>query len=140
MNETQQWINVYILSFDVKEQPMMVIHNSCRVNSEHAHICSGVLWTWLDQTQWSRNKSSQRFDNLLNFSFVTLQEHKTDEMHTALMEASMDGHVEVARLLLDSGAQVNMPADSFESPLTLAACGGEIAYVSVNVATLFPFM
>lgn len=27
-------------------------------------------------------------------------------MHTALMEASMDGHVEVARLLLDSGAQV----------------------------------
>lgn len=36
------------------------------------------------------------------------QEHKTDEMHTALMEASMDGHVEVARLLLDSGAQVRM--------------------------------
>ena len=35
------------------------------------------------------------------------QEHKTDEMHTALMEASMDGHVEVARLLLDSGAQVS---------------------------------
>ena len=47
-------------------------------------------------------------------------------MHTALMEASMDGHVEVARLLLDSGAQVNMPADSFESPLTLAACGGHV--------------
>ena len=59
------------------------------------------------------------------------QEHKTDEMHTALMEASMDGHVEVARLLLDSGAQVNMPADSFESPLTLAACGGtDILYKS----------
>ena len=54
------------------------------------------------------------------------QEHKTDEMHTALMEASMDGHVEVARLLLDSGAQVNMPIDSFESPLTLAACGGHV--------------
>ncbi len=36
------------------------------------------------------------------------QEHKTDEMHTALMEASMDGHVEVARLLLDSGAQVGV--------------------------------
>ena len=34
------------------------------------------------------------------------QDHKTDEMHTALMEASMDGHVEVARLLLDHGAQV----------------------------------
>jgi len=37
------------------------------------------------------------------------QEHKTDEMHTALMEASMDGHVEVARLLLDHGAQVIQP-------------------------------
>lgn len=35
-------------------------------------------------------------------------EHKTDEMHTALMEASMDGHVEVARLLLDHGAQVSL--------------------------------
>ena len=37
------------------------------------------------------------------------QDHKTDEMHTALMEASMDGHVEVARLLLDHGAQVCHP-------------------------------
>lgn len=27
------------------------------------------------------------------------QEHKTDEMHTALMEASMDGHVEVQSLI-----------------------------------------
>ena len=36
------------------------------------------------------------------------QEHKTDEMHTALMEACMDGHVEVARLLLDHGAQVSI--------------------------------
>ena len=44
---------------------------------------------------------------------ICKQEHKTDEMHTALMEASMDGHVEVARLLLDSGAQVNMPADRY---------------------------
>ena len=56
-------------------------------------------------------------------------------MHTALMEASMDGHVEVARLLLDSGAQVNMPADSFESPLTLAACGG--TYITCNETCLF---
>jgi ankyrin repeat protein len=44
-----------------------------------------------------------------------LQEHKTDEMHTALMEASMDGHVEVARLLLDSGAQVSA---EFKVPFT----------------------
>lgn len=30
-----------------------------------------------------------------------------EELHTALMEASIDGHVEVAKLLFDSGAQVN---------------------------------
>lgn len=47
-----------------------------------------------------------------------------EELHTALMEASMDGHYEVAKLLLDNGAPVNLASDSFESPLTLAACGG----------------
>ena len=34
------------------------------------------------------------------------QENKTDEMHTALVEASVDGHVDVDRLLLNHGAQV----------------------------------
>uniref|UniRef100_A0A674JWK9 Ankyrin repeat and KH domain containing 1 n=1 Tax=Terrapene triunguis TaxID=2587831 RepID=A0A674JWK9_9SAUR len=58
------------------------------------------------------------------------QEHKTDEMHTALMEACM---VNIARLLLDSGAQVNMPADSFESPLTLAACGGHVELAALLI-------
>lgn len=46
---------------------------------------------------------------------------------------SQDGHVEVARLLLDSGAQVNMPADSFESPLTLAACGGHVELAALLI-------
>lgn len=45
-----------------------------------------------------------------------------------------DGHVDVARLLLDSGAQVNMPSDSFESPLTLAACGGHVALAALLVS------
>jgi len=65
-------------------------------------------------------------NSYIHLNDFLLKEHKTDEMHTALMEASMDGHVEVASLLLDSGAQVNMPTDSFESPLTLAACGGNV--------------
>ena len=47
------------------------------------------------------------------------QEHKTDEMHTALMEASMDGHVDVARLLLDHGAQVGL---SLPDSTTLYMC------------------
>ena len=42
--------------------------------------------------------------NFNSIKFILIVQ--TDEMHTALMEASMDGHVEVARLLLDSGAQV----------------------------------
>ena len=41
--------------------------------------------------------------------------------------------IEVARLLLDSGAQVNMPADSFESPLTLAACGGHVELAALLI-------
>ena len=60
------------------------------------------------------------------------QEHKTDEMHTALMEASMDGHVEVAKLLLDHGAQVNLQQifyfvmnipHVYNKPITLKSLG-----------------
>lgn len=50
-----------------------------------------------------------------------------------LLSSVQDGHVEVARLLLDSGAQVNMPADSFESPLTLAACGGHVELAALLI-------
>ena len=39
-------------------------------------------------------------------------EHRTDEMHTALMEACMDGHLEPSRALVDQGARVAMAADS----------------------------
>lgn len=56
------------------------------------------------------------------------QEHKTDEMHTALMEASMDGHVEVARLLLDHGAQVRTAAMIFSTrplPRLVSILSGE---------------
>ena len=38
----------YILSFNVIEQLLIVIQNSCEVNSEHARVCSGVLWMWHD--------------------------------------------------------------------------------------------
>ena len=49
------------------------------------------------------------------------------------MEACMDGHVQVARLLLDHGADVNMPPDSYESPLTLSACGGHFELASLLI-------
>lgn len=54
-------------------------------------------------------------------------------LHSLCVSLSQDGHVEVARLLLDSGAQVNMPADSFESPLTLAACGGHVELAALLI-------
>lgn len=89
----------------------------------------------------------------ISIVFVHLENgNKTDEMHTgrfqrwihretkywiisslALMEACMDGHVQVARLLLDHGADVNMPPDSYESPLTLSACGGHFELASLLI-------
>lgn len=53
----------------------------------------------------------------------------SEEFHTALMEATMDGHVEVTKALLEAGAPVNIQNDAFESPLTLAACGGHLELV-----------
>jgi len=62
---------------------------------------------------------------------------KTKTIHfvfsLALMEACMDGHVQVAKLLLDHGADVNMPPDSYESPLTLSACGGHFELASLLI-------
>jgi len=54
-------------------------------------------------------------------------------LYIALMEACMDGHVQVAKLLLDHGADVNMPPDSYESPLTLSACGGHMELASLLI-------
>ncbi|KAK6746821.1 hypothetical protein RB195_000214 [Necator americanus] len=49
---------------------------------------------------------------------------RDEELHTALMEAAMDGHLEVARVLIQAGAPVNLTSESYESPLTLSCCGG----------------
>jgi ankyrin repeat protein len=59
------------------------------------------------------------------------QEHKTDEMHTALMEASMDGHVEVARLLLDSGAQVLKKYILYRMEGRGGRCGSRVFWISI---------
>lgn len=73
------------------------------------------------------------FLNLLLF-FSHLKNIKTKIPSSCFTSENLqDGHVEVARLLLDSGAQVNMPADSFESPLTLAACGGHVELAALLI-------
>ena len=56
-----EWAHNSILPYVVpiirpEHQLKMVVQNSRKVNREHARICSGgVLWTWLDQTEWSRD-------------------------------------------------------------------------------------
>uniref|UniRef100_A0A1I8BTT7 ANK_REP_REGION domain-containing protein n=1 Tax=Meloidogyne hapla TaxID=6305 RepID=A0A1I8BTT7_MELHA len=46
-------------------------------------------------------------------------------------EAAMDGHVDVAKLLLAVGSKVNLSTEPFENPLTLASCGGHLEYVAL---------
>ena len=105
------------------------------------------------QSKDSRKRlASRQNEPHVGLSLDDNKDHKTDEMHTgnystdlhsvcdltrrsvlALMEACMDGHVQVARLLLDHGADVNMPPDSYESPLTLSACGGHFELASLLI-------
>ena len=66
---------------------------------------------------------------------LLLHSHTTHtHTHTRTHTHTQDGHVDVARLLLDHGAQVNMPADSFESPLTLAASGGHYELAALLIS------
>ena len=52
-------------------------------------------------------------------------EHQTKDNCTALIFASLAGHVEVARMLLDHNAEINVESDSNkDSPLTFACWKG----------------
>uniref|UniRef100_A0A8C0HPU5 Ankyrin repeat domain-containing protein 17 n=1 Tax=Buteo japonicus TaxID=224669 RepID=A0A8C0HPU5_9AVES len=59
------------------------------------------------------------------------QEHKTDEMHTALMEASCGGHVELAALLIERGANLEEVNDEGYTPLMEAAREGHEEMVAL---------
>ena len=48
------------------------------------------------------------------------------ELTDSLLETSVEGHVDIAKLLIDKGASVITPKDSFESCLNLAAGGNHI--------------
>ena len=52
------------------------------------------------------------------------QDHKNDQGSTALMNASLMGHKEVARLLLGAGASVDQSDEKGFTPLILAATAG----------------
>lgn len=53
---------------------------------------------------------------------------KIIEMYDALTNTAIGGYLKIAKVLLNFGAQMNMPTNSFESPLTLAAFGGHIEF------------
>lgn len=54
------------------------------------------------------------------------QAFSKQELTDALLETSVEGHVDIAKLLIDKGATVITPKDSFESCLNLAAGGNHI--------------
>ena len=57
-------------------------------------------------------------------------EHQNENGHTPLMEAASCGHVGVAKLLLDNGANINTHSNEFkESALTLACYKGHLEMV-----------
>ena len=125
------------------------------VTSKSLELCSITELVWIPIQTIPKIVGSRLFSVRFEPTFVFCLEngtdrkqHKSDEMHTgkhrwssrhrhavslALMEACMDGHVQVAKLLLDHGADVNMPPDSYESPLTLSACGGHIELASLLI-------
>jgi len=73
---------------------------------------------------WACTLGNERVVDLL-LSWNTDVEHRTKDGCTALMFASLAGHVEVARMLLDHKAEINVESDSNkDSPLTFACWKG----------------
>ena len=73
---------------------------------------------------WACTLGNERGVELL-LSWNTDVEHRTKDGCTALMFASLAGHVEVARMLLDHNAEINVESDSNkDSPLTFACWKG----------------
>ena len=69
---------------------------------------------------WACTLGNERVVDLL-LTQNTNVEHRTKDGCTALMFASLAGHVEVARMLLDHNAEINVESDSNkDSPLTFA--------------------
>ncbi len=59
-----------------------------------------------------------------------LATNRLDELNGALLEAAMDGHLEVVKLLLHFGANVEARFENkFESALTIASTGGHVHLV-----------
>ena len=63
------------------------------------------------------------------------------ELTDSLLETSVEGHVDIAKLLIDKGASVITPKDSFESCLNLAAGGNhiELACLLLSKGSSFGF-
>lgn len=58
-----------------------------------------------------------------------------DEGYTPLMEAAREGHLQVVKSLLKSGAKINAETEeTHETALTLAACGGFLEVVECLVS------
>ena len=72
----------YIVSFNVIEQLMMVVQNSCEANREHDRIFSGVLRTCLDQTvfplfRWFFYSDPHCFVYIRSFSHLNIVHYRS---------------------------------------------------------------
>lgn len=84
------------------------------------HACTFVCWFWLQV--------------MLCISF----QHFIQTGLTPLMEAASGGYVEVGRVLLDKGADVNAPPvpSSRDTALTIAADKGHYRFVELLLQRL----
>uniref|UniRef100_A0A1I8ATV9 ANK_REP_REGION domain-containing protein n=1 Tax=Steinernema glaseri TaxID=37863 RepID=A0A1I8ATV9_9BILA len=55
------------------------------------------------------------------------------ELYIALTETSIDGHFEIAKILMEHGAPVNMKTETFDSPLSMAAGSGHADLVRLLI-------
>ncbi|KAK0399896.1 hypothetical protein QR680_003264 [Steinernema hermaphroditum] len=55
------------------------------------------------------------------------------ELYIALTETSIDGHFDIAKILMEHGAPVNMKTETFDSPLSMAAGSGHADLVKLLI-------
>uniref|UniRef100_A0A1I8F4K2 ANK_REP_REGION domain-containing protein n=1 Tax=Macrostomum lignano TaxID=282301 RepID=A0A1I8F4K2_9PLAT len=95
-----------------------------RQNGERAHAADGV----------QLKRSHPRCQTAAGTWWPNINSHSTEFKESALTLACYKGHLEMCcSLLLEHGAQISMPPDSFETPLTLAACGGHLHLASLLI-------
>ncbi|KAF0988668.1 hypothetical protein HZS_1980, partial [Henneguya salminicola] len=89
-------------------------------NSKHSILNMACFRGHFEIVKYILQKSSSIGDNFTN-----------DELSHALLEACIDGHADIAQLLIGLGCPVNFVEESYESPLILASNNGHVDLVKL---------